>query len=81
MIDETIVRGRSQFTGKSMRYSKAFTDALQFMWGEGFLSPGGPDEVAHMLQRDSVLGRRVLDIGSGLGGVMLFLCRDTAPPR
>jgi SAM-dependent methyltransferase len=41
-----------------MQYSKAFTDALQFMWGEGFLSPGGPDEVADMLKGDSVLGRR-----------------------
>jgi SAM-dependent methyltransferase len=43
------------------------------MWGEGFLSPGGLDEVADMLQRDSVLGRRVLDIGSWLGGVDALL--------
>jgi SAM-dependent methyltransferase len=56
-----------------MQYSKAFTDALQFMWGEGFLSPGGPEEVDDMLQGYVVSGRRVLDIGSGLGGVDALL--------
>ena len=35
-----------------MQYAKDFTDALQFMWGEGFLSPGGPEEVAEMVGND-----------------------------
>ena len=52
-----------------MQYSKAFTDALQFMWGDGFLSPGGPAEVAEMLEGHDIAGKRLLDIGSGLGGV------------
>jgi ubiquinone/menaquinone biosynthesis C-methylase UbiE len=56
-----------------VQYSKTFTDALQFMWGTGFLSPGGPDEVADMLRGQPVAGSRVLDIGSGLGGVDLLL--------
>lgn len=56
-----------------MQYAKAFTDALQFMWGEGFLSPGGPEEVAQMLADDSLAGKQVLDIGSGLGGVDALL--------
>jgi phosphoethanolamine N-methyltransferase len=56
-----------------MQYSKAFTDALQFAWGEGFLSPGGPDEVDDMLRGHDISGRRVLDIGSGLGGVDALL--------
>ena len=56
-----------------MQYSKTFTDALQFMWGKGFLSPGGPEEVDDMLRGEVVTGRRVLDIGSGLGGVDLLL--------
>ena len=56
-----------------MQYSRAFTDALQFMWGEGFLSPGGPEEVDDMLQGHDISGKRVLDIGSGLGGVDLLL--------
>ena len=56
-----------------MQYSKAFTDALQFAWGEGFLSPGGPEEVDAMLRGHDIRGRRVLDIGSGLGGVDILL--------
>ena len=56
-----------------MQYSKAFTDALQFMWGDGFLSPGGPEEVDDLLQGHGIAGRRVLDIGSGLGGVDVLL--------
>lgn len=56
-----------------MQYSRAFTDALQFMWGEGFLSPGGPEEVADMLRGHDVSGARILDIGSGLGGVDALL--------
>lgn len=52
-----------------MQYAKAFTDALQFMWGDGFLSPGGPSEVAQMLSGTDLTGLRVLDIGSGLGGI------------
>jgi phosphoethanolamine N-methyltransferase len=56
-----------------MQYAKDFTDALQFMWGEGFLSPGGPDEVADMLNGFPIVDKRVLDIGSGLGGVDALL--------
>jgi ubiquinone/menaquinone biosynthesis C-methylase UbiE len=56
-----------------MQYSKPFTDALQFMWGEGFLSPGGSEEVHDMLRGHDMSGKRVLDIGSGLGGVDVLL--------
>jgi ubiquinone/menaquinone biosynthesis C-methylase UbiE len=59
-----------------MQYSKAFTDALQFMWGDGFLSPGGPAELAEMLQGHDILGKRILDIGSGLGGVDALLVNE-----
>ena len=52
-----------------MQYSKTFTDALQFVWGEGFLSPGGAEEVAALLQGEDLKDQRVLDIGSGAGGV------------
>ena len=56
-----------------MQYSKAFTDALQFAWGAGFLSPGGPEEVAEMVAGHDLKGARILDVGSGLGGVDLLL--------
>ena len=62
-----------------MQYPKAFTDALEFMWGEGFLSPGGPEDVAALIGDVDLRGRHVLDIGSGLGGVdQLLVARHGA---
>ena len=41
---------------------------LEEMWGDGFLSPGGPEEVRRLLTGLDVAGRTVVDIGSGAGG-------------
>ena len=43
------------------------------MWGEGFLSPGGPAEVVRILQGVDLSDQGVLDIGSGLGGIDILL--------
>lgn len=56
-----------------MTYDRTFTDALQFVWGAGFLSPGGAEAVASLLAGQDITGARVLDIGSGLGGMDLLL--------
>src|SRR5262249_8909048 len=56
-----------------MQYPKQLADAMAFVWGEGFLSPGGPGEVAEMLGGVDLAGRSVLDIGSGLGGIDVLL--------
>src|SRR5687767_4117812 len=60
-------------TTEMLQYDHAFTDALQFMWGKGFLSPGGAEEVEEMLSGCQLSGLRVLDIGSGLGGIDILL--------
>jgi SAM-dependent methyltransferase len=60
-------------TDGAMQYAKDFTDGLQFLWGEGFLSPGGPEEVAMILAGTDLSGKRVLDIGSGIGGIDMLL--------
>ncbi|MBE0693921.1 MAG: SAM-dependent methyltransferase, partial [Aquamicrobium sp.] len=46
---------------------------LEALWGEGYLSPGGPDEVDRVLSGLSLEGKRVLDIGCGSGGITLHL--------
>lgn len=46
---------------------------LEALWGEGYLSPGGPDEVDRVLSGLSLAGRSVLDIGCGSGGITLYL--------
>lgn len=54
-------------------YDDTFVAALEWMWGEGFLSPGGPEEVGEILSGVDLHGKRVLDIGCGLGGIDVLL--------
>jgi len=51
----------------------AFFDAI---WGEGYMSPGGPEEVARVLDGLDLTGKTVLDIGCGTGAIALSLARD-----
>lgn len=49
---------------------------LEALWGEGFLSPGGPEEVARLLDGVDLTGKTVVDIGCGAGGITVSLARD-----
>ncbi|SMF17850.1 Methyltransferase domain-containing protein [Tistlia consotensis] len=57
-------------------YGDDLVGSLAIIWGEGFLSPGGPEEVARLLEGTDLTGATVLDIGCGVGGVDLVLARD-----
>jgi len=46
---------------------------LEALWGEGYLSPGGPGEVDRVVEGISLNGKTVLDIGCGSGGITLHL--------
>lgn len=48
---------------------------LEAIWGEGFLSPGGAEEVARVIGAHDLTGCAVLDIGSGAGGIDIALVR------
>lgn len=54
-------------------YPQQLIDMLEAIWGEGFLSPGGPDEVARVLDGHDIAGCGVLDIGCGAGGIDIAL--------
>jgi phosphoethanolamine N-methyltransferase len=54
-------------------YSQKLIRMLEIIWGTGFLSPGGPDEVNRVLEGLSLAGKSVLDIGSGAGGIDIQL--------
>lgn len=58
------------------KYKDEETERLETIWGEGFLSPGGPAEVSRILGSHSIAGSDVLDIGSGTGGVDIVLVRE-----
>jgi len=59
-----------------MSYDDNFVAALEWMWGEGFLSPGGPEEVGKILKGVEVSDKDVLDIGCGIGGIELLLVSE-----
>jgi SAM-dependent methyltransferase len=50
-------------------YDDAMLTLLQIIWGEGFLSPGGEEEIARLLEGSDITGCHVLDIGCGLGAI------------
>jgi ubiquinone/menaquinone biosynthesis C-methylase UbiE len=54
-------------------YGEAMVAALELVWGEGFMSPGGPEEVAQIFGGMTIRGAEVLDIGCGIGGIDLLL--------
>jgi ubiquinone/menaquinone biosynthesis C-methylase UbiE len=58
---------------RDREYGMAMVGALELIWGQGFLSPGGPEEVAATLAGRDIKGAEVLDIGCGIGGVDLLL--------
>ena len=46
---------------------------LEALWGDGYLSPGGPDEVDRVVDGLALKGKTILDIGCGSGGITLHL--------
>lgn len=50
-------------------YDDSMQTLLQLLWGDGFLSPGGAEEVARVLEGSAIGGCEVLDIGAGLGAI------------
>jgi phosphoethanolamine N-methyltransferase len=57
-------------------YPQNLIEILEAIWGEGFLSPGGPEEVARVLEGHDIRGASVLDIGCGAGGIDIALVRE-----
>jgi len=57
-------------------YDDALQALLQLIWGDGFLSPGGPEEIRELLVGTPVRGCHVLDIGAALGAVDQLLVTE-----
>jgi phosphoethanolamine N-methyltransferase len=57
----------------SQGYHEDFIDLVEMIYGKGFLSQGGKASVERMLNNVAIENRKILDIGSGLGGPVLHL--------
>ncbi len=53
-----------------VEYTEGLIANLELRWGEGFLSPGGVDEVARLFEGIDIAG---LDVGCGVGGIDVLL--------
>lgn len=56
-----------------IEYDSQLVAVLETVWGDGFLSPGGPEEVAMVLEGTDITAKQVLDIGCGTGGIDILL--------
>ena len=57
-------------------YDNELLDYLQLFRGEGFLSPGGAEETRRVLERVTIAGKQVLEVGSGLGGCCVIIATE-----
>ena len=57
-------------------YDDGMQALLQIIWGDGYLSPGGAAEVAHLLEGSDIAGCAILDVGCGLGAIDVLLVRE-----
>ncbi|MEE9589925.1 MAG: methyltransferase domain-containing protein [Hyphomicrobiaceae bacterium] len=68
--------GDVTMSGEELQYPDDFVQRLETIWGNGFLSPGGPEEVGEIVKGVALAGQHVLDIGCGTGGPAIVLTRD-----
>ena len=63
-------------SNENIQYPDEFINRLEILWGEGFLSPGGADEVKLILKGIDLNNMSILDIGCGTGGAEVVLARE-----
>jgi len=56
-------------------YHDNMVTMLELIWGEGYMAPGGSGNVAKLLDGLETHGKRVLDVGCGIGGPAFEVAR------
>ncbi len=60
-------------------YDEKTIQFLESIWGKGYLSPGGSEEVDLIVQKAELAGTTVLDLGCGTGGITFHLADKYEP--
>jgi len=56
-------------------YSDNMVTMLELIWGKGYMAPGGAGNVANLFEGIETRGKRILDIGCGIGGPAIEMVR------
>ena len=64
---------------EELEYDESMISLLEAIWGEGFMSPGGTDEIDRVLGDKDLSEARVLDIGCGIGGAAVHIALTRQP--
>jgi phosphoethanolamine N-methyltransferase len=66
---------------ENIEYSDQDIIEFEAMFGAGFLSSGGQEEVAKIVENVDLVGKEVLDIGVGIGGPACLLVEEHGAAR
>lgn len=66
---------------KGLEYSDEDFIEFEAMWGEGFMTPGGQEEVAKIVENVNLAGKDVLDFGVGIAGPACLLVEEHGAAR
>ena len=72
MLNQNEILGSDTSSNQEIEYTDEFITKLQIAFGKGFLSPGGMEEIAKIVEGIDMSGKEVLDIGVGIGGRPVF---------
>jgi len=61
---------------RDSQYNESFITALQWLWGDGNMAPGGTDDLGDLLAGVETQNKSILDVGSGLGAIAVALVKD-----
>ena len=61
--------------GHKNEYFGNMVTMLELIWGKGYMAPGGPGNVARLLNGIDTHGKQLLDIGCGIGGPAFEMVR------
>jgi len=57
-------------------YHDNMVTMLELIWGDGYMAPGGPGNLAKLLAGTEPAGKRLLDVGCGIGGPAFEVARS-----
>ncbi|NQY08053.1 MAG: methyltransferase domain-containing protein [Flavobacteriales bacterium] len=57
-------------------YGESMIQVLELLWGSGYMAPGGEQNVLNLFKGFHLKGKKILDLGCGLGGPACFLAES-----